>query len=199
MVALRAKPAFGGIAILVAGIMLAVYGAQTVVRDVPATRTEPLASLTVEVQDNSYWSLDCRITHPSYVVGKASVAASETGLPSDINFFVLDSMNFERWKQRQPGVNYISKFMEVADRFSFNLTTLKNDTYHFVFDNYYSAVKKTVGLQVTSTYDVIEKKAVVDYTVSYLGMAVAGVGVVVAVYGIAMPPELVWSRRSAFS
>ena len=196
---MRAKPAFGGIAILVAGIMLAVYGAQTVVRDVPATRTDPIANLTVEIQDNSYWSFDSRITRPSYVAGKASVMSSQTGLPSDINFFVLDSTNFEKWKQRQPGVDYISKFIEVADRFSFNLTTLKNDTYHFVFDNYYSTVKKTVGLQVTSTYDVIEKKAVVDYTFSYVGIAVAAVGIVVAVYGIAMPPEIVWSRRSAFS
>lgn len=186
-----------GIVVLVAGILLALYGGQVVIRDVYTTRTDEVANLSVEIGESSYWSLDRRIQRPSTVTGKAVVTASATGEPSDVNLFVLDSLNFEKWRQRQPGVSYIVKMPEARDKFAFNFTVLRNDTYHFVFDNYYSSVKKTVAVQILNTYGVVEKQPVVDPTLNYAGLAIIGLGGVITTYGLVMRPELVWSKRQA--
>ncbi len=198
MIALRARPAILGIAVLTAGILLVLFGGQTIIKDVYTIRTEELVNITVEVDDNSYWSVDRRISRTSTVVGKGTVTASLTRAPSDISFFVLDSTNFEKWRQRQSGGYYMVKMIQVEDKFTFNFSVSRNDTYHFVFDNYYSTVKKSVGIQVSNSYGTIEKQAVLDRTLNYAGIAVVGLGAVLAIYGFAMPPELVWSKDHAF-
>ena len=195
---MRTGTAILGLIVLAAGLILVAYGGQTVIKDVYTVRTDDLVSITVEIDDNSYWAVDRRISRPSTVNGKGTVTTSVGRQPSDISFLVLDSANFEKWRQRQPGVYYVMKMIQVEDRFTFNFTVTRNDTYHFVFDNYYSTVKKSAGIQITNTYGIVEKQAVVDRTFNYAGIGVAGIGAAVTIYGLARAEELVWSKDRAF-
>ena len=195
---MRAGAAVLGLVVLTAGLILLVYGGQTVIKDVYTVRTDDLVSITVEIDDNSYWAVDRRISRPSTVNGRGTVTTSLTRQPSDISFLVLDSANFEKWRQRQPGVYYVMKMIQVEDRFTFNFTVTRNDTYHFVFDNYYSTAKKSAGIQITNTYGIVEKQAVIDRTLNYAGIGVTGIGAAVTIYGLAMQAEMVWSKDRAF-
>jgi rRNA processing protein Gar1 len=52
-----------------------------------------------------------------------------------------------------------------------------------------------VSLQVDHAYSLTERQATVDQTLNYVGVAVAVMGTVMAVYGFMMPTRLVWSRE----
>ncbi len=195
---MRTGAAILGLAILAAGLIIMVYGGQTVMKDVYMLRTADLGSSASVIGEESYWEVPRRIDRPSTVNGRGTVTASATRQPSDIDFLVLDSTNFETWKQRLPGVNYVMKRVRAQEKFTFNFTVTRNDTYHFVFDNYYSTVRKEAAIQVNNTYGIVEKQAVIDRTFNYAGIAVAGIGAVMTIYGLAMPDELVWSKDRAF-
>jgi len=110
-----------------------------------------------------------------------------------MNFFVLDGPNFEAWKQRQPDVQYLVKVTQAPSRFEFSFATPKNGTYFFVFENYYSTMKRGVSLSARYQYVKVIKEQYADYTFAYIGVGIALVGAIVLTYGLLKKPEIRWT------
>jgi len=188
---LQAKPTIIGLALILLGFVASLYGGRTYLKDVPRTVSDTF-QVGMEVRNASFWSYDFRFEPSTLVVGDGAVSSGVTGQPSDIAFLVLDSTNFEHWRQRQLDVQYIVKLPQVQAKFNFSFTTPRNNTYHFVFDNYYSAVKKSVSLSVRYQYTKISREPYTDYTATYAAVVSAAMGAIVLTYGLLKKPEIRW-------
>ncbi len=186
------KPTIAGLILILLGFIASLYGGQTYFKDVPRTVTDTF-QVGRDVKNESFWSHDFRFEASTLVVGNGIVSSEVTGQPGSIDFLVLDSANFQSWRQRQPGVQYIVKLLQTQAKFNFSFTTPRNDTYHFVFDNYYSSVKKNVSLSVSYQYVKISREPFTDYTMTYVGLALAVVGTTALAYGLLKKPEIRWA------
>lgn len=191
MSSLQAKPTIAGLALILLGFIASLYGGRTYLKDVPRTVTDTF-QVGRDVKNESFWAHDFRFEASTLVVGNGTVSSEVTGQPGNIDFLVLDSANFQSWRQRQPGVQYTVKLLQTEAKFNFSFTTPRNDTYYFVFDNYYSAVKKNVLLIVRYQYVKISRELFTDYTVTYIGLALAVVGTTALAYGLLKKPEIRW-------
>jgi hypothetical protein len=101
---------------------------------------------------------------------------------------VFDDNNYQKWNSGQQ-----SSFMFSGDnqgKFIFNFTTTNSGVYHFVFDNRASLFKKYVVLSVG--YSEVTISNVPDPRVPYIGWALAVVGGILLVYGLARKPPIPW-------
>ncbi len=186
------KPMIAGLVLILLGFVASLYGGRTYLREVPRTVSDTF-QVGRDVKNESFWSHDFRFEALTLVVGNGAVSGEVTGQPSSIDFLVLDSVNFESWKQRRSGVQYIVKLLQAQEKFNFNFTTPRNDTYYFVFDNYYSSVKKNVMLSVRYQYVKIFREPFTDYSVTYAGLASAALGITLLGYGFVKKPEIRWA------
>jgi len=145
------------------------------------------------VKNGSFWAHDVRFEASTLVAGNGVVSSEIAGQASSIDFLVLDSANFENWRQRQPDVQYIVKMVQTQTKFNFSFATPRNDTYFFVFDNYYSAVKKNVLLNVRYQYVRIIKEPFTDYTATCVALVLAMVGTTALAYALLKKPEIRWA------
>jgi len=189
---LQAKPTIAGVILILLGFVASIYGSRTYLRDVPRTVTDTF-HVGQDVRDDSYWSHPYHFEPSTVVVGNITVSDAATGQSSSINFFVLDRTNFESWRQRQPGVQYLVKMLQAQSSFNFSFTTPRNDTYHFVFDNYYSTARKNISLGVRYEYVKISREPYTDHTAAYGGVVLAVVGTTVLAYGLLKKPEIRWA------
>jgi len=182
------KTALVGVCILVAGILLLTTLGPYVtveVQQVQYRDVEPHVELPLlgDVADRPY-------TLPANVAASGSVDVTQapTNASGDIRFMVFDADNYQKWSSGQQ-----SDFMFSAEKqgqFNFNFTTGNAGVYHFVFDNRPYPYKKYVSLSVG--YSEVTISHVPDPRVPYIGWALAVVGAVLLVYGLARKPPIPW-------
>jgi len=189
---LQVKPVIAGAVLILLGFTASLYGGRTYLRDVPRTITDTF-QVGRDVKNGSFWAHDVRFEASTLVVGNGAVSSEVAGQVGSIDFFVLDSANFENWRQRQPGVQYIVKLVQTQAKFNFSFATPRNDTYYFVFDNYYSAVKKNALLNVRYQYVKISGEPFTDYTATYVALVLAMAGTTALAYGLLKKPEIRWA------
>ena len=192
MTSLQAKPMIAGVVLILLGFAMSLYGGRTYLRDVPRTIADTF-QVGRDVKNGSFWAYDVRFEASTLVAGNGVVSSEIAGQASSIDFLVLDSANFENWRQRQPDVQYIVKMVQTQAKFNFSFATPRNDTYFFVFDNYYSAIKKSVLLSVRYQYVRIIKEPFTDYTATYVALVLAMVGTAALAYGLLKKPEIRWA------
>jgi hypothetical protein len=181
-----------GVILTILGVLGAIYGTQTYLKDAPKTITDTF-QIGSNVKERDIWSYSLRFDTSTLVIGNGTTSSVAFGKPNEIDFLVLDSVNFDGWKKRQLGVQYIVEIVEAPTAFDFHFTTPKNDTYYFVFDNYRSTVQRDVSLVVRYQYVKIVKEPHVDYTIAYAGSGLAVCGTIVLAYGLLKKPEIRWA------
>jgi hypothetical protein len=182
------KTTLAGACLLVFGILILTALGQYVtveVRQVQQRDVEPHAEFLVgDVADRNY-------TLPANVAASGSVDVTQapTNASGDIRFMVFDADNYQKWSSGQQ-----SDFMFSAEeqgQFNFTFTTGNAGVYHFVFDNRASLFKKYVILSVG--YSEVTMSHVPDPRVPYIGWALAVVGGIVLVIGLAKKPPIPWA------
>jgi len=189
---LQVKPTIAGLILILLGFIASLYGGRTYLKNVPRTVTDTF-QVGRDVKNESFWAHDFRFEASTLVVGNGIVSSEATGQPGSIDFLVLDSGNFQSWRQRQTGVQYIVRLLQTEAKFNFSFTTPRNDTYYFVFDNYYSTVKKNVSLSIQYQYVKISREPFTDYTMTYVGLASTVLGTTALAYGLLKKPEIRWA------
>jgi hypothetical protein len=182
------KTTLAGACLLVVGILLLTTLGQYVtveVRQVQQRDVEPHAEFLVgDVVDRTY-------TLPASVsaAGSVDVTQAPTNASGDIKLMVFDADNYQKWSSGQQ-----SDFMFSAEKqgqFNFTFTTANAGVYYFVFDNRASLFKKYVILSVG--YSEVTISHVPDPRVPYIGWALAVVGGIVLVIGLAKKPPIPWA------
>jgi hypothetical protein len=174
------------------GILGAMYGNQIYLKEVPKTITDTF-QVGADVKERDVWFHSFRFEASTLVTGNGTSSSVAYGKPNDIDFLVLDSVNFDGWKKRQPGVQYLIEIVQASTAFEFRFTTPKNDTYYFVFDNYRSTLKRDVSLAVRYQYVKMVKEAYADHTIAYAGVGMAICGTIALAYGLLKKPEIRWA------
>ena len=181
------KTTLVGVCILIAGILLLTTIAPYLtvqVQQVEYRDVEPHAEFLVgDVADRTY-------TLPANVAASGSVDVTQapTNASADVRFMVFDDNNYQKWNSGQQ-----SNFLFSSDnpgKFIFNFTTTNSGVYHFVFDNKASVFKKYIVLSVG--YSEVTISHVPDTRVPYVGWALAAVGGILLLYGLARKPPIPW-------
>jgi hypothetical protein len=182
------KTTLVGVCILVAGLLLLTTLGPYVTIEVQRVQHRDVEShaefLVGDLADRNY-------TLPANVAASGSVDVTQapTNTSGDIMFMVFDADNYQKWISGQQ-----SNFLFSADnqgQFNFTFTTANAGVYHFVFDDRASLLKKYVSLSVG--YSEVAISHVPDPRVPYIGWALAVVGGIVLVIGLAKKPPIPWA------
>jgi hypothetical protein len=189
---MRAGPFFVGIVIVALGLLLMFFATQTRTIDTPKTETKVVFERsTLTVGDYAYRSADfvANLT----VVCSGSVRTPATNESGDMNLYVMDKDNFEKWQNGDRSVNFIVQKLRIS-QIDVSFFTVRGDTYYFVFDNSYSALfKKEVTFSVSYQYKTIHHETVEDRSLNSYGYPLVIVGGIVVAYGLLRKAQVRWA------
>jgi hypothetical protein len=189
---MRSGPFFLGIAIVALGLLLLFFGTQTQTIDVPKTETKMLFDRsTLTVGDSAYRSADLMANLTVLCTGSVTIPASnESG---DINLYVMDKANFQKWQSGDRSVNFVVQRLRTS-QIDVSFVTVRADTYYFVFDNSYSTLfKKEVTFSVSYQYTTIHHETLEDRSLNTYGYPLIVIGAIVTIYGLARKAEVRWA------
>jgi len=189
---MRAGPFFGGIVLVALGLLLLFLGTQTLTIDVPKTEMKVLFERsTFTVGDSAYRSADLTANLTVSCSGDVRIPSSnESG---DIDFYVMDKPNFQKWQMGDRTADYLVQKPK-AQEIDVSFTTPRTDVYYFVFDNSYSTLfKKEVSFSASYQFVVIHHETVEDRTFNSFGYPLIVVGVVFVIYGLVRKAETRWA------
>jgi hypothetical protein len=187
---MRAKPTFLGLAILLLGILLISLSYRTYIVEVKKIKKDPL------IEKSKFIIGDVKVlqrylTSDRSIVCYGKVYIPETGNLSDINFYIMDEENYEKWFKGKNAEPLLEKKKITILNVSMPIT--KNGTYYFVFDNTYAELyKKEVEFEAYSQYEIIEEEPTQMKALSNLGLPLVFVGFIIMIYGILKKPEVTW-------
>jgi uncharacterized membrane protein len=188
----RAGSFFLGIVVVALGLLLLFFGTQTQTIDVPRTETKVLFDrLMFTVGDSSYRSAD--MTANLTVLCSGSVKIPANNESGDINLYVMDRANFQKWESGDRSVNFVVQRLRIS-QINVSFVTLRDDTYYFVFDNSYSPLfKKEVTFSVSYQYITIHHETLEDRSLNIYGYPLILIGAIITVYGLARKAEVRWA------
>ena len=192
---MRPRPTFGGIIILIIGLLLIFFGTQIYVEYVPKHDEGPLIERTVAVVDELYYKdFSARVEVNSSVKDVVvtiygSAESLQAGSSADINFYVMNDSNFLKWKHREKaGYILTSTGTEFKSSFVVNYT----DTYHFIFDNPSPSAKKSVDFEAEYSRTLLIPEERENRSLNYVGAVAAVAGALTCVYGLRKAPIIPW-------
>jgi len=192
---MRPRPTFGGIIVLIIGLLLVLFGTQIYVEYVPKHDEGPLIERTVAVVDELYYEdfsvhIDVNNTVKDVVVSTyGSVESLQEGLSAGINFYVMNDSNFLRWKHREKA-DYI--FTSTGTEFRFDFAVNNTDTYHFIFDNTSPSAKMSVTFEAKYSRTLVTPEERENRALNYIGAVAAAAGALICVYGLKKEPIIPW-------
>lgn len=192
---MRPRPTFGGIVILIIGLLLMFFGTQIYVEYVPKHDEGPLVERTVAVVDELYYKdfsarIEVNSSVKDVVVSMYGSAESlQAGSPANINFYVMNDSNFLRWKHREKA-DYI--FTSTGTEFRFGFIVNDTDTYHFIFDNTSPSAKISVNFEAKYSRTLVIPEQRENRALNYVGAVAAAAGALICVYGLKKEPIIPW-------
>jgi hypothetical protein len=177
-----------GVALILVGTLLFLAGPQLIM--VPSTQTQVTGLFgSEEILVADVWERSVQLDEGILVNGTVAVISALTNEPSEISMLVMDDANYQKWVAHGNPTYIFQRDLSSGQSFSF--TVPRTGTYHFVFDNTISPVKK----KVTITAD-LQRQVVVnlpDERVRYVAYALLGVGFLVTVVGALRKTQVPWA------
>jgi len=189
---MRAGPTFGGLAILIVGLLLANFGSFTYTVEVPREETK------IVFNNERIPSIGDFVVREIYieqggifnVEGKISIPYSnESG---QINFFIMNSSEYQKWKIGEKDIEYVIQ-QEKTSRFNETFIPKKNETYYLLFDNREDPTyKKAVIFSGTYVFETITEEVREEDILKQAGYPLAIIGAAFLIYGLIRKPEVRW-------
>ncbi|MEM2228219.1 MAG: hypothetical protein QXR82_05405 [Candidatus Bathyarchaeia archaeon] len=187
---MRVKPTFLGLAILLLGILLISLSFKTYMIEVKKIKKEPLIEKSKFIVGDVK-VLQRYLTSGYLIVCYGKVYLPETGNLSDVNFYIMDEENYEKWFKGKNAESIIEK--KKVTILNVSVPIIRNDTYYFIFDNTYAELyKKEVEFEAYKQYEVIEMEPARIKTLNNLGLPLVFIGFIIMIYGILKKPEVTW-------
>jgi len=179
---------FSGIAVMLLGACLFFAGPQLImVQSTHVQVTELFHGETLAVSEVAERSaqLDEGVT----VNGTILASSALTGGPSDVQMFVADDANYQKWVTGGSPTYAFQK--DVSGEQNFSFTVPRTSLYHFVFDNRNSPVKKKVMM----TAD-LQKQVTIsmpDERILYVAYGVVAAGGLITMIGALRKTPVRWA------
>ncbi len=189
---MRGGPFFVGMGMLTLGVLLLAFGARSQTIDVPRIETSVLFDRSVlTVGDVAYKGSELKANWT--ILCSGSVAMPSSNESGDINFYVMDDTNFQKYKSGERSVDYIIQKLQVSQLES-SFVTRHDGMYYFVFDNSYETLyKKEVTFSALAQYTEIYQQIVEDRTLNSYGYPLIAVGAVATIYGLVRKADVRWA------
>jgi len=171
------------------------FGTQIYVEYVPRHDEGPLIERTVAVVDELYYKdfsacVEVNSSVKDFAVSINGLAESlQSGSSGDINFYVMNDSNFLKWRHREKA-DYI--LTSSGTEFKFGFVVNYTDTYHFIFDNTFPSVKKSVNFEAKYSRTLMMPEQRENRTLNYIGVVAAAAGALICVYGLRKEPIIPW-------
>mgnify|MGYP001031051642 CR=1 FL=1 len=192
---MRPRPTFGGIIILVVGILLIFFGTQMYIEYVPKHDEGSLIERTVAVVDELYYKdftahIEVNSSVKDVVVsGHGSVESLQAGPPANINFYVMNDSNFLKWKHREKAAFILTS---TGTEFKFSFIVNQTDNYHFIFDNISPSAKMRASFEAKYSRTLMVPEERENRTLNYIGAVAAAAGALICIYGLREKPIIPW-------
>ncbi len=189
---MRAAPTFAGIAILIVGLLMINFGAYTYTVQVPKTETRTIidkeripsigdfAVKEVNLQKNWIVNLEARVRVP------------ETNSSGEINLYVMNAREYQRWRAGEKNVDYIIR-LEKVERFNETFVSAENGTTYILFDNRFDPkYKKEVTFSARYTFETKIPETREERILTQAGYPLVVLGVISLAYGLVRKPVVRW-------
>lgn len=192
MLELRAAPTFGGLAILVVGLLMINFGAYSYTVEVPRIETRPILSgeRLSQIGDFVSKEIDLRNTWIVNLEGKVEILGSNGS--GAIDLYVMNSREYQRWRNGEKDVEYLVK-RERVDRFNGTFVPTENGTYYVTFDNRFDPkYKKEVTFTARYTFETRVPETRQEDILTKVGYPLAVLGAISLIYGLVRKPDVKW-------
>jgi len=179
---------FTGVAIIVLAVLLLFAGPQLIL--IPSVQTQTVDLFQGEAFTvGDLWERSVQLDEGVKVNGTLAVTSALTGEASEVLMLVMDDANYHKWVAHGSPTCVFQR--DVASGESFSFTVPQTGTYHFVFDNASSPVKKNVAMTVD-----LQRQVVVtlpDERLHYVAYGLLAVGIVIMAVGILRKTQVPWA------
>ncbi|MGQ9542862.1 MAG: hypothetical protein ACUVTM_02055 [Candidatus Bathyarchaeia archaeon] len=189
---MRALPMFGGLAMVILGLLMINFGVYTYTVEVPRVETrvvfdhlkiQQIGDFAVrEVELQSKWTV--------YLEGKVNIPSSvEKG---EITVFVMNSSEYQKWMGGEKDIKYIIKEDRVSN-FNSTMVVERGGVYHIILDNRYDPTyKKDVTITVRYAFEAKVPESREERILTLAGYPIVVLGVIGFIYGLIRRPEVRW-------
>jgi len=187
---LRFTTTLGGFSLLILGILILLFGSFTYTVSVPKPESKMIFDdLSFVVGD--FEIFNANLAENVTVKSVASIRIPATGEPGDINFYITDGEEFQKWKRGEE-VEFIIEKERTGD-FNLSFESEKYSTYYFIFDNSFSELyKKEVMFSVEINYVEYIEEVRENESLKLLGYPAIVIGIIVTIFGLIKKQEIKW-------
>lgn len=189
---MRGAPTFGGLAILVVGLLMINFGAYTYTIEVPRIETRPILSgeRLSQIGDFVSKEIDLRNTWIVNLEGKVGIPGSNGS--GAIDLYVMNSREYQRWRNGEKNSEYLVK-RERVESFNETFVPTENGTYYVTFDNRFDPkYKKEVTFTARYTFETRVRETRQEDILTRIGYPLAVLGVISLIYGLVRKPDVKW-------
>lgn len=189
---MRAGPTFGGLAILIIGLLLANFGTFTYTAEVPKTETKIVFNNERISSIGDFNSKEIYLEQGWIFNVEGEVSIPDSNKSGQIDFFIMNNTEYQRWKTGEKNIEYVIR-KEKVSRFNETFIPKNNETYYLVFDNSEDPTyKKAVTFSGKYVFETITEEIRDEDLLKQAGYPLVIIGAAFLIYGLIRKPEIRW-------
>ncbi|WP_455369787.1 hypothetical protein [[Eubacterium] cellulosolvens] len=189
---MRAGPTFGGLAILIVGLLLTNFGSFTYTVEVPKEETRIVFNNEIISSIGDFDTREIYLEQGWVVNVEGKISVPDSNESGQIDFFIMNSNEYQKWRTGEKDIEYIIQ-QEKVSRFNETFIPNKNETYYLVFDNREDPTyKKAVTFSGKYVFETIVEEIKEEDILKQAGYPLAIIGAAFLIYGLIRKSEIRW-------
>jgi len=189
---MRAPPTFGGIALVVIGLLMINFGAYTYTVEVPKTETRLVFEKTKLTPIGDFAVKEIELQEGWVVNLDGKVGIPDSSSKGEIDLYVMNENEYQKWKVGEKNVNYVVR-RERIEEFNETFVSTENGTFYILLDNRPDPkYKKEVTLSARYTFETKVPETREERILTQAGYPLVALGAVSLIYGLVRKPVVRW-------
>ncbi|WP_455281476.1 hypothetical protein [[Eubacterium] cellulosolvens] len=189
---MRAGPTFGGLAILIVGLLLANFGAFTYTVEVAKDETKIVFNNERIPSIGDFVAREIYLEQGWVVNVEGKISIPDSNESGQIDFSIVNSSEYQKWKNGEKDIEYVIR-KEKVSRFNETFIPEKNETYYLLFDNREDPTyKKAIIFSGKYIFETKVEEIREENILKQAGYPLAIIGAAFLIYGLIRKSEIRW-------
>lgn len=189
---MRAGPTFGGLAILIVGLLLANFGAFTYTVEVAKDETKIVFNNERIPSIGDFVAREIHLEQGWVVNVEGKISIPDSNESGQIDFSIVNSSEYQKWKNGEKDIEYVIR-KEKVSRFNETFIPEKNETYYLLFDNREDPTyKKAIIFSGKYIFETKVEEVREENILKQAGYPLAIIGAAFLIYGLIRKSEIRW-------